>query len=119
GMLTRVSSVPPGGIVRVGQRELFGQRAGPSRVVALLQGDPELRHHDLARVALPVVLDLMLRAGQVCSREELLTEVWGYTFDPGSNIVDVYLGRLRAKLDPGQIETVRNIGYSFIAKACP
>jgi two-component system OmpR family response regulator len=62
-----------------------------------------------------LLLHLMQRAGRVCSREELLSDVWGYSFDPGSNIVDVYIGRLRAKLDPRQIETVRNVGYSFAA----
>jgi two-component system, OmpR family, response regulator len=58
---------------------------------------------------------LMRRAGQVCSREELLADVWGYTFDPGSNVVDVYIRRLRAKLGLARIETVRNVGYSLTA----
>jgi DNA-binding response OmpR family regulator len=62
-----------------------------------------------------LLLHLMQRKGAVCTREELLSDVWGYTFDPGSNIVDVYIRRLRAKLDPGLIETVRNVGYSFVA----
>jgi two-component system OmpR family response regulator len=69
-----------------------------------------LSHREFA-----VLLHLMQRAGQVCTREELLSEVWGYSFDPGSNIVDVYIRRLRAKLDADQIETVRNVGYSFVA----
>jgi DNA-binding response OmpR family regulator len=57
---------------------------------------------------------LMSRAGQACSREELLADVWGLTFDPGSNVVDVYVRRLRGKLDrPDRIETVRHVGYSF------
>ena len=54
---------------------------------------------------------LMRRVNQVCSREELLADVWGYTFDPGSNVVDVYVRRLRRKLDTEMIETVRNVGY--------
>ncbi len=62
-----------------------------------------------------LLLHLMQRRGRVCTREELLSDVWGYTFDPGSNIVDVYIRRLRAKLDPDLIETVRNVGYSFAA----
>jgi two-component system, OmpR family, response regulator len=62
-----------------------------------------------------LLLHLMQRRGTVCTREELLSDVWGYTFDPGSNIVDVYIRRLRAKLEPGLIETVRNVGYSFVA----
>lgn len=49
--------------------------------------------------------------GQVLSREQLLSQVWGYDFDPGSNIVDVYVGYLRKKLDTTAIETVRGMGY--------
>jgi two-component system, OmpR family, response regulator len=45
------------------------------------------------------------------TREELLTDVWGGSFDTGSNVVDVYIKRLRAKLGPDVIETVRNVGY--------
>ena len=58
---------------------------------------------------------LMRRAGQVCRREELLEDVWGYRFDPGSNVVDVYVGRLRSKLHDQRIETVRNVGYCLLA----
>jgi two-component system, OmpR family, response regulator QseB len=49
--------------------------------------------------------------GQVFSREQLLDRVWGYDYDPGSNIVDVYVGYLRKKLGNQLIETVRGIGY--------
>jgi DNA-binding response OmpR family regulator len=49
--------------------------------------------------------------GQVLSREQLLSAVWGYDFDPGSNIVDVYVRYLRKKLGSGLIETVRGMGY--------
>jgi len=56
---------------------------------------------------------LMQRADQVCRREDLLADVWGYTFDTSSNVLDVYIRRLRTKLDPGWIETVRNVGYCF------
>lgn len=57
---------------------------------------------------------LMRRQGEVCSREELLRDVWGLTFDPGSNVVEVAVRRLRAKLEPDPpIETIRNVGYSF------
>jgi two-component system OmpR family response regulator len=58
---------------------------------------------------------LMTRVGEVCSRQDLLAEVWGYTFDPGSNVVDVYVRRLRSKLDDQRIETVRNVGYCLLA----
>lgn len=59
-----------------------------------------------------LVLQYLIRkSGEVCTREELLSEVWGYSFDPGSNVVDVYVGRLRSKLGADIIETVRNVGY--------
>lgn len=49
--------------------------------------------------------------GQVLSREQLLAHAWGYDFDPGSNVVDVYVGYLRKKLGAKTIETVRGMGY--------
>lgn len=49
--------------------------------------------------------------GQVLSREQLLDRVWGYDYNPGSNIVDVYVGYLRKKLGAELIETVRGMGY--------
>lgn len=54
-------------------------------------------------------------AGQVLSREQLLNHVWGYDYDPGSNIVDVYVGYLRKKLGSDKIETVRSMGYRLCA----
>jgi DNA-binding response OmpR family regulator len=62
------------------------------------------------------MLEVLVRhPDQVLSREQLLSHVWGYDFDPGSNIVDVYVARLREKLAPDVIETVRGIGYRFRA----
>ncbi len=58
-----------------------------------------------------LVETLMRHPGQVLSREQLLDQVWGYDYDPGSNIVDVYIGYLRKKLGTGQIETLRGMGY--------
>jgi two-component system OmpR family response regulator len=58
---------------------------------------------------------LMRRDGDVCTRQRLLADVWGYSFDPGSNVVDVCVGRLRAKLGADVIETVRSVGYRFNA----
>jgi DNA-binding response OmpR family regulator len=49
--------------------------------------------------------------GQVLSREQLLSHVWGYDYDPGSNVVDVYVGYLRKKLGEGRIVTVRGMGF--------
>jgi two-component system, OmpR family, response regulator len=57
---------------------------------------------------------LMSHAGDVCNRDELLEHVWGYTFDPSTNVLDVYVGRLRSKLGPHPIQTVRNVGYAFV-----
>ena len=59
---------------------------------------------------------LMLHVGEVVSRPRLLAEVWGYDFDPQSNVVDVCVRRLRRQLGPGApIETVRNAGYRAAA----
>jgi DNA-binding response OmpR family regulator len=58
------------------------------------------------------LLETFLRhPGQVLSREQLLSHVWGFDFDPGSNVVDVYVGYLRRKLGPQRFETVRGMGY--------
>jgi len=58
------------------------------------------------------LLETLLRhPGQVLSREQLLSRVWGYDFDPGSNVVDVYVRYLRRKLGSGRIQTVRGAGY--------
>jgi DNA-binding response OmpR family regulator len=58
---------------------------------------------------------LIRHAGQVCTREELLAAVWDYDHDPGTNVVQVYIGYLRRKLalpdSPAPIETVRSAGY--------
>ncbi len=56
---------------------------------------------------------LMRHRGQVMSRQQLLDRVWGYDYDPGSNIVDVYVGYLRKKLGSSIIETLRGVGYKF------
>jgi two-component system, OmpR family, response regulator len=50
---------------------------------------------------------------QVLSREQLLAHVWGYAYDPGSNVVDVYVGYLRRKLGSDRFETVRGVGYRY------
>ncbi len=56
---------------------------------------------------------LMRRSGDVCRREELLHDIWGLDFDPGSNVVEVCVRRLRAKIEDAPIETVRGVGYCF------
>ena len=54
---------------------------------------------------------LMRHRDQVLSREQLLSHVWGYDYDPGSNVVEVYIGYLRRKLGENVIETARGMGY--------
>lgn len=59
-----------------------------------------------------VLLETFLRhPGHVLTREQLLSHVWGYDFDPGSNVVDVYVRYLRRKIGAATIETVRGMGY--------
>jgi DNA-binding response OmpR family regulator len=55
--------------------------------------------------------ELMRNAGTTVSKERLLSSVWGYNFDPGTNVLDVYVRRLRAKLGSDLIQTVRGEGY--------
>jgi DNA-binding response OmpR family regulator len=91
---------------------------------ALRCGDLEVdritRQATLAGVALTLtnreyalLLHLLHRADQIVKRSDLLADVWGMHFDPGSNIVDVHVSRLRDKLGDRawMIETVRGIGY--------
>lgn len=61
------------------------------------------------------VLECLLRSGpEVLPKEDLLKQVWGFDFDGDPNIVDVYLGYLRKKLDKGVIETIRGLGYRLV-----
>jgi two-component system OmpR family response regulator len=60
---------------------------------------------------------LMRHPRQVLSRQQILDAVWGFAHDPRSNVVDVYIGYLRTKLDgdgPSVIETVRGMGYRLV-----
>lgn len=60
------------------------------------------------------MLEMFMRnPGQVVSRGQLLNSVWGYDYDPGSNVVDVYVGYLRKKIGSSAIETVRGMGYRW------
>jgi DNA-binding response OmpR family regulator len=71
---------------------------------------------DLSDREFRLLYHLATRAGEIVSRERLLSEVWGYSFDPGSNVVDVCVRRLRTKLGtPSPIETVRHAGYRLAA----
>jgi len=59
--------------------------------------------------------ELIQHPGRTVSKEHLLSAVWGYKFDPGSNVIDVYVARLRQKLGPDAIVTVRGEGYRLNA----
>ena len=69
------------------------------------------RHMELSTREFALLETFMRHPGQVLSREQLLSRVWGYDFDPGSNVVDVYVGYLRKKVGADAIETVRGAGY--------
>jgi DNA-binding response OmpR family regulator len=69
------------------------------------------RASDLSAREFALAEEFFRHPDQVLTREQLLSRVWGYDFDPGSNVVDVYVRYLRAKLGPHRIETVRGAGY--------
>jgi DNA-binding response OmpR family regulator len=71
------------------------------------------REVDLSAREFALAEIFMVNAGQVLSREQLLDHAWGMDFDPGSNVVDVYVGYLRRKFGPEAIATVRGMGYRF------
>jgi DNA-binding response OmpR family regulator len=96
----------------------------PKLQVADLELDPGT--HYVSRAGQQIVLTakefalleyLMRRAGQVLTREELLSHVWGIDHNPGTNVVDVYVGYLRRKIDRGFAEplliTLVNVGYKL------
>jgi DNA-binding response OmpR family regulator len=110
--------------VRARLRDQPGTVRAPSRYLGGpgMQLDPHRRELVMGgrRIALSprefvLLSHLVQRKGEVCSREELLSDVWGIGFDPGTNVVDVCVRRLRSKLRADSIETVRNVGYRFIA----
>jgi two-component system copper resistance phosphate regulon response regulator CusR len=105
--LRRTRTLDDGNVLRVGRMvlDLAGRQARVDDRVADLS-DREFR----------LLRFLMRHVGQVISRERLLSEVWGYDFDPRSNVVDVCIRRLRRRLGPdAPIETVRNAGYRAAA----
>lgn len=69
---------------------------------------------DLSAREFTLAETFMRNPGQVLSREQLLSRVWGYDFDPGSNVVDVYVRYLRKKVGAQRIETVRGMGYRLV-----
>lgn len=91
-------------VIRVGELELD---SGSRRT--RLRG----REIDLSAREFGLAEAFMRNPGQVLSREQLLSRVWGYDFDPGSNVVDVYVRYLRNKLGAEWFTTVRGMGYRF------
>ena len=92
-------------------------RAGPL-VLDLARRQASLgdRVADLSDREFRLLHHLVCHPGEVVSRERLLSEVWGFHFDPGSNVVEVCIRRLRKKLGPdAPIETVRHAGYRVAA----
>lgn len=73
------------------------------------------REVDLSAREFALLETFMRHPGQVLSRAQLLSRVWGFDFDPGTNLVDVYVGYLRRKLGSGLLETVRGSGYRLSA----
>ena len=98
----RVSTVGDGVLLRAGDFVLDPVRHevtnGASRVL-------------LTRRESALLGELMQHAGQSVSKQRLLAEVWGYHFDPETNVVDVYVRRIRQKLGATAISTVRGVGY--------
>lgn len=70
--------------------------------------------HELTPREFVMLEYLMQNSNQVLSREQLLSRVWSFDHDPGSNVVDVYIRYLRQKLGSQHIETVRGAGYRFV-----
>jgi len=69
---------------------------------------------DLSAREFALAEEFLRHPDQVLSREQLLSRVWGFDFDPGSNVVDVYVRYLRGKLGAERIETVRGMGYRLL-----
>lgn len=74
----------------------------------------EGREVDLSAREFGLAETFLRNPGSVLSREQLLSRVWGYDFDPGSNVVDVYVRYLRRKIGAERIETVRGMGYRLV-----
>jgi DNA-binding response OmpR family regulator len=105
--LRRAGAADGGTVLRVGRLELN---------LASRQVRIEERIVDLADREFRLLHFLLAHAGEVVSRERLLSEVWGFDFDPRSNVVEVCVRRLRRRLGAeAPIETVRNAGYRAAA----
>jgi DNA-binding response OmpR family regulator len=100
-----------------GTKENYVLSAGDVRLdVRTRRAEVSGRSVDLTAREFAVLETLLRHADQVLSREQLLSHVWGYYFDPGTNLVNVYVNALRKKLGPNVIETVRGVGYRLTGR---
>ena len=110
----------------VARLQALTRRGGEARAILLRVGDLTLdvaartasrgtRSIDLSTREFKLLEVLMRNQGSVCPRSMLLQQVWEYDFDPGTNLVDVYIRKLREKIDVGAehplLHTVRGVGY--------
>ena len=101
-------------------REAFVLRVGDLTVdLRTRQAQVDGRLIDLSAREFALAEMLMRHPGQVLSRGQLLSHVWGYDYDPGSNVVDVYVRYLRNKIGPERIATVRGAGYRLVQPVQP
>jgi DNA-binding response OmpR family regulator len=109
--------------IRLRLRESLPTQAQEERILTVGNISLNLHSHqvlvgdravELATREFSLLETLMQHPGQPVGREQLLKEVWGYDHDPGTNVVDVYIGYLRKKLGTKAIETVRGIGYRLL-----
>ena len=107
--------------VRLRLRTSPGAGEGTTLAHGGLQLDPQTRRMrvgdrevDLSAREFALAETFLRHPGHVLSREQLLSLVWGYDFDPGSNVVDVYVRYLRKKLGAEHFDTVRGVGYRLV-----
>jgi DNA-binding response OmpR family regulator len=111
-------------VARVRRRTASAQlgAGAPSTVIAVGEVSLDVRTrratvsgavHDLTAREFTMLEMFLRHPDQVLSREQLLDQVWGYDYDPGSNVVDVYVRYLRRKVGADRIETVRGMGYRW------
>lgn len=112
------------------RRLLQARPAGPGERLRLANLELDLRQRQAHRAGQLLALQpteykvlecLMRHSGTLLSRQRIFETVWGYRFDPGTNLIDVHIARLRRKVDrPGQIALIRTVhgrGYLMVAPA--
>jgi DNA-binding response OmpR family regulator len=110
-LVARLKALYRRGEVRPGRVQWKDVTILPEEKQMRLQGEPVR----LTAKEYEVVELFMLNPGRVFSRDEILERVWGLEYEAQSNLVDVYIKNLRAKLDGDMIETVRGMGYRHVS----